>query len=157
MTRPVRPGSPQAAVRAAIRAVGGIENASADLGLAISTLSYGSEQRDDRPGGLGVNYLDRLGRIEAAAALPMAQHFAHLAGGVFQPVDVTGAEGADIARLTQEFSDVLGTHAAAHSCGSPDPAGYTPAEAVAQITEIDELVQAALALKAALVAGPGAT
>lgn len=156
MTRAVRPGSPQAAVRAAYRAVGGIERAANDLGVSLSTLSYGTEQRDDRPGGLGVNHLDRLGRIEAAAAVPVAQHFAQLAGGVFQPVDLSGVAGADIARLTAEFSDVLRCHSEAHSAGSSDPAGYTLAEAGAQLREIDELVQAALALKAALLAGAGA-
>lgn len=155
MTRPVRPGSIQAAVRAAYRAVGGIECASNDLGLAISSLSYGTEQRDDRPGGIGVNHLDRLGRIEAAAAQPIAQHFAHLAGGVFQPVDLSGVTGADIARLTSEFSDVLSAHSAAHSAASLDPTGYTPKEAEGQIRELDELVQAALALRAALVVKAG--
>ncbi len=155
MTRPVRPGSIQAAVRSAIRAVGGIEAASDDLGVSMATLSYGTETRDDRPGGLGVNYLDRLGRIETAAALPLARHFAHLAGGVFQPVDLRGVTAADMARLTAEFSDVLRTDAEAHSPGSADPTRYTLAEARRQIKELDELVQAALTLKAAVMAGMG--
>lgn len=156
MTRAVRPGSIQAAVRAALRAAGGIECASDDLGISMTTLSFGTEQRDDRPGGLGVNHLDRLGRIEAATAVPVAQHFAQLAGGVFQPVDLAGAEGADIARLTAEFSDVLRAHSQAHGPGSADPAGYTAREAAAQLVEIDELVQAALVLRAALSAKAGA-
>ena len=86
MTRATRPGSIQSSVRAAYLAVGGLESASEDLGVSVTTLSYGTEVTDLRPGGLGVNYLDRLGRIEPLSAVPLAQHFAHLAGGVFQPV-----------------------------------------------------------------------
>ena len=80
MTRMTRPGSIQDAVRQVFGAVGGLENAAADLGVSLSVLSYGTENREDRPGGLGVNYLDRLGRIEPQAAEAVARHFATLAG-----------------------------------------------------------------------------
>nr|WP_319250485.1 hypothetical protein [uncultured Celeribacter sp.] len=145
-----RPGSIQSAVHQAYRAVGGLEAASADLGIAISTLSYGTERNDHRPGGIGVNYLDTLARIERGAAVPLAEHFAHLAGGVFQPVDVTGVTAADVHRLTREFSDVLAKHADAHSSASENPEDYTAAEASAQLVEIDELVEAAVAFRAVL-------
>lgn len=138
-----------------IQASGGIEAAALEAGVSISTLSYGTEQREDRPGGLGVNYLDRLGRIDAAAALPMAQHFATLAGGVFHPVDLSGPSWSDMAGISKEFADVVTLHAAAHSQGSPDPRDYTPEEAAKQIREIDELVTAALRHRAGLVAKAG--
>ena len=152
MTRRVRPGTIQAAVGAAYKGAGGLEAVAADLGVSLSVLSYGTELREDRPGGLGVNYLDRLGRIDSAAALPIAQHFATLAGGFFQPVDLGGALAGDIHALTREFSDVLQKHAEAHSDASENPAGYTAAEAAAQIKEIDEMIAAASRLRAAMVA-----
>lgn len=144
-----RAGSIQAAVIAAYRAVGGLENASHDLGVSISTLSYGTEISEQRPGGLGVNYLDRLGRIESGSAVPIAQHFALLAGGVFMPISASG--GADIWKVSQHFSDVLRDHAAAHSDASDDPNDYTPAEAKAQIDGLDRLIAAAVTMRAALV------
>lgn len=150
MTRMTRPGSIQDAVRQVFGAVGGLENAAADLGVSLSVLSYGTENREDRPGGLGVNYLDRLGRIEPQAAEAVARHFATLAGGVFQPVDPGGVLAGDVHALTREFSDVLQLHAEAHCKTSLNPADYTPAEARAQVREIDELVIAALRLRAVM-------
>jgi len=155
MTRATRPGSIQDAVRQAFGAVGGLENAATDLGLSLSVLSYGTEIREDRPGGLGVNYLDRLGRIEPLAAEAVARHFANLAGGVFQPVDPGGVLASDVHTLTREFSDVLQLHAQAHCKTSKNPTDYTPCEARAQVREIDELVVAALRLRAAMLAKAG--
>ncbi len=156
MARNSRPGSIQAAVRASLRAVGGLECASDDLGVSVATLSYGTEMSDSRPGGLGVNYLDRLGRIDPLAALPVAQHFAHLAGGVFQPVDLGGAATPDITLITREFSDVLAKHAEAHSSASANPDDYTPSEAAAQLKELDGLIAASANLRAALSRKAGA-
>ncbi len=155
MTRATRPGSIQEVVRAAYRAAGGIESASADLNLSLSVLSYGTEQRDDRPGGLGVNYLDRLGRMEPDAARPIAQHFAQLAGGVFMPLDQTGVTARDINQVTKEFSDVLAQHAAAHSAGSENPDDYTQAEAFVQVQELTELIQAAAAFRTIMIKKAG--
>ena len=155
MTRATRPGSVQSAIRVAYQAVGGLECASEDLGVSVTALSYGTEVSDQRPGGLGVNYLDRLGRIEPRAAIPLAQHFAHLAGGVFHPVEVRGDLAADIGLLTREFSDVLAKHAEAHSPGSENPQDYTPREAREQIKELDEVVAVAVSLRAALLARAG--
>lgn len=150
-----RPASIQSAVARVYRAVGGLECASADIGVSISVLSYGTEVTDHRPGGLGVNYLDRLGRIEPAAAVPIAQHFSALAGGVFQPVASSGDVAHDVHTLTREFSDVLARHAEAHSAASDNPSDYTPREAQGMITEIDELIAAATQLKAALMPKAG--
>lgn len=155
MTRRTRPGTIQSAVGAAYRAVGGLENVAADLGVSLSILSYGTEVREDRPGGLGVNYLDRLGRIDAAAALPLAQHFATLAGGVFQPVACGGPGAGDIATLAAEFSDVVRQHAEAMGAGSSTPGFYSRAEAEAQLVEVSELVAAALQFRAAILAQLG--
>lgn len=155
MTRAVLPGSIQAAVRAAYHAVGGIEAAGVDLGLSISTLSYGTEVSEQRPGGLGVAYLDRLGRMSAPAAEPLARHFAQLAQGVFCPLDLGGVTAADINAVTREFADVLDFHAKAHSDASPLPGDYTRAEALDQARELAELAEAAMKLRAALMARAG--
>lgn len=155
MARATRPGSIQAAVRQSIRALGGLECASDDLGVSVSVLSYGTEVSDTRPGGLGVNYLDRLGRIDGLAAVPIAQHFAHLAGGVFQPICPEGATATNINHITQEFSDVLAKHAEAHSNASENPNDYTPHEAAAQIKELDELIATSANLRAALTRKAG--
>lgn len=154
--RLARPGSVQSAVRASYAAVGGLESASIDLGIGVSTLSYGTERSEHRPGGIGVNYLDSLGRIEPEAAVPIAEHFAMLAGGVFQPVDLRGVTGADVHRLTREFSDVLMKHAEAHSSQSENPNDYTAKEACAQLGEVDELIAAAVSFRAVLRAKTGA-
>jgi hypothetical protein len=148
--RYTRPGSIQNAVREAYGAVGGLENASIDLGIGVSTLSYGTERSDHRPGGIGVNYLDSLGRIEPRAATPIAQHFATLAGGVFQPVDLAGVTASDVYRIAKEFSDVLTKDAEAHSKGSIDSKGYTAKEAAEQLVELDELIAVAVSFRAAL-------
>jgi len=148
--RYTRPGSIQNAVREAYGAVGGLENASIDLGIGVSTLSYGTERSDHRPGGIGVNYLDSLGRIEPSAAEPIARHFATLAGGVFQPVDLDGVTASDVYRIAKEFSDVLTKDAEAHSKSSIDPKGYTAKEAGEQLVELDELIAVAVSFRAAL-------
>lgn len=92
--RSTRPGSIQAAVQAAYTANGGVENVSEDLGLSLSTVSYGTASDEARPGGIGVNYLDRLGRMCPDAAAAIARHFARLAGGRFMP-DRGRASGED--------------------------------------------------------------
>ncbi|SEL44165.1 hypothetical protein [Pacificibacter marinus] len=148
--RYTRPGSIQNAVREAYGAVGGLENASIDLGIGVSTLSYGTERSDHRPGGIGVNYLDSLGRIEPSAAAPIAKHFATLAGGVFQPVDLDGVTASDVYRIAKEFSDVLTKDAEAHSKSSIDPSDYTVKEAGEQLIELDELIAVAVSFRAAL-------
>ncbi|MBR9764126.1 MAG: hypothetical protein GYB53_11530 [Rhodobacteraceae bacterium] len=149
--RNVRPASIQSAVQASIRAAGGLEAAANDLGIGVSTLSHGTEISEQRPGGLGINYADRLSRIVPEAAVPIAQHFAMLAGGTFQPLAVSGATAGDVHRLTREFSDVLQRHAAAHSSASSEPQDYTPTEAADQIRELDEMVGAAMAFRSVLV------
>ncbi len=94
--RNVRPGSVKAAVQALIREAGALEAASNDLGHSGSSLSRASSNDEDRPGGLGVNHLHRLGRILPASAEPMAVHFAGLAGRVFQPVPACGSLTSDL-------------------------------------------------------------
>lgn len=157
MSRRTRPGSIQSVVQRVIAACGGIEAAALEANVSLSTLSYGTEVREDRPGGLGVNHLDRLARIEAAAARELAQHFSVLGGGVFQPVDLGGASGAEINRITAEFSDVLNRHVAAHSEASDDPGDYTPAEAAEQVRELDELIAVSLTFRALMIRKAGGT
>ncbi|MDO6722621.1 hypothetical protein Q4560_05035 [Celeribacter halophilus] len=150
--RGVRAGSIQSAVRDAMKGAGGLECASIDLGISVSTLSYGTSVDEARPGGLGVNYLDRLGRMHRAAALPMAQHFSTLAGGFFEPVNLDGLADVEIHDLTAEFSEVLREHAFAHSSASQDPSGYTDAEKRKMIESLTRLSKSTARLRAGLVA-----
>ena len=148
--RNVKPGSIQAAVQAAIKAAGGLEAAGNDLGMSTANLSRASSNDEDRPGGLGVNHLHRLGRILPASAEPMAVHFAGLAGGVFQPVPACGSLTSDLSALMKEFADVVALHASAHSDASDNPSDFTPAEALASAVEVEKLIRASLIYKAAL-------
>ncbi|WP_339112877.1 hypothetical protein [Thioclava sp. GXIMD2076] len=100
--RPVEAGSIQDVVSDVYDVFGGVRKASAATGLAPSVLSYGTEMREDRPGGLGVNYLDRMARMDPAAAAILASHFAALAGGVFQPIEVAVVE-----ELTSACADAI--------------------------------------------------
>lgn len=148
--RNVRPGSIQSAIQQVLCAAGGLECVSADIGVSITNLSRATACDDDRPGGLGINHFDRLGRIVPASAVPLAEHFAHLAGGIFQPLCVEGALGVDVSKLTAEFADVLAAHAEAMSERSAKPGDYTVSEAEGAIKELDEMMQAAARLRAAL-------
>lgn len=155
--RHTRSGSVQDAVAKSYRAAGGVEAVADLLGLANSTVSYGTEVNEHRPGGLGVNYLSRLGRHNPDCAVPVAQFFAALAGGAFYPLRDKGVTASDINRITREFSDVLARHAEAHSDSSDNPEDYTPDEAMAQIVELDELVSAAVSFRALLAVKAGRT
>lgn len=148
--RNTKPDSIQDSVRASIKAAGGLEAASNDLGLSVSSLSRASGSDEDRPGGLGVNYLHTLGRVVPGSAEPIAIHFARLAGGVYQPLPNKGPLLANINTVMREFTDVLDVHAHAHSERSENPEDYTREEAIAALKETDELVQAVLVWRAAL-------
>lgn len=148
--RNLKPDTIQEAVRASIKAAGGLEAASNDLSLSVSSLSRASGYDDDRPGGLGVNYLHTLGRVVPASAEPIAVHFARLAGGVFQPLPDSELSLANINTVMREFTDVLDVHAHAHSERSENPDGYTQDEARRALKETDELLRAVLIWRAAL-------
>lgn len=153
--RNVRHGSMQAAVQASIRSAGGLEAASNDLGLSVSSLSRASSDDEDRPGGLGVNHLHRLGRMVPSSSAPIAAHFAGLAGGVFIVLPSHGPIDLDLSFLMKEFADVVALHANAHSDASDRPGKFTPTEAAATAKEVEELIKAALIYKAALDAKAG--
>lgn len=138
--RKTRPGTVQDMVRRCVGAVRGIENFAQDAGAQLSTVSRGLEvDADGRPGGLGANYLDRAGRVSPEAALPVAEHFATLAGAVVMPVDVAG--DAQLHDVTREFSDVLAAVSRAFSDQSPDPTRMTREEAGEVLREEQELLQ----------------
>ncbi|MEW2911437.1 hypothetical protein [Leisingera sp. JC11] len=149
--RQVKPGSIQAAVQASIKAAGGLEAAGNDLGMSASNLSRASSNDEDRPGGLGVNHLHRLGRITPGAAEPIAAHFAGLADGVFQPVAQPG-----VTNLFQQASKTI------IECGEAQAAMVRAAEHAcagncdAADREIDDAVRHLLAFKAAMRAKPKA-
>jgi len=143
--RNVKPGSIQAAVQASIKTAGGLEVAGDDLGMSTSNLSRASSNDEDRPGGLGVNHLHRLGRIHPPAAEPIAVHFAALAGGVFQPV-----ESHKVTNLFQHASETI------IECGEAQAAMVRAADQAnagncdEAEREIDEAVSHLLAFKAAM-------
>lgn len=107
--RPTKAGTIQSAVAATYRAAGGVEEAAELLGIALSTASYGTEVNDHRPGGLGVNYLDRLGRIDPAYARAIAEHFAALAGGAFTAHDQAPAQSVSqhVSAIVKEHSEAV--------------------------------------------------
>ncbi|MFY0682886.1 MAG: hypothetical protein JXR13_20150 [Thalassovita sp.] len=85
--RRTKRGSVQSAVQKSYTLAGGLEAVQEATGVALSTLSYGTELREDRPGGIGINYMDRLARMDPKSAEPIARHFALLSGGHFQSGD----------------------------------------------------------------------
>ncbi|PCJ75590.1 MAG: hypothetical protein COA53_06525 [Rhodobacteraceae bacterium] len=150
--RRVRPGSIQSSVQASISAAGGLECVSDDIGVSTANLSRATACDDDRPGGLGINHFDRLGRIIPASAVPLAQHFAHLAHGVFIPLATECVVGADMSELMLKFSSVLATHSEAMSERSKLPNDYTPNEARETIKQMDDMMAASAVVRAALSA-----
>jgi len=136
--REIKAGTVQKTVREAYTAAGGLDCVAADLGLSASILSRAIDASDEhRPGGLGINYIDRLSRIVPSAAVPIAEHFARLAGGAFEKRPETSS--GCVHTLMSEFSDVLKTHASAMGEQSPKPGEFTPEEAKASLTEVKEL------------------
>lgn len=144
--RGTRSGSIQHAVARAYRAAGGVEAVAELLGLANSTVSYGTEINEHRPGGIGVNYLDRIGRAHPQGAEAIAQHFCGLAGGVFEPV----LSGDNVTCLWSAAGD------AAKECGEAQAAMVraahqaTAGNADSASREIDEAVECLLRFKAGL-------
>lgn len=151
--RPQRYGTIQNAVCSAVEATGKRhQDVAASLGIRGSTLSYGMEDNEDRPGGLGVNYLHRLAMDCPAAAVPLAQHFAGLAGGVFQPVDV----GDNVTSLVSHCGNVAkenGEALAAILRAAEKMSGIVDADVE---REIDEAVANLLTAKSILRAQRGA-
>lgn len=151
--RPQRYGTIQNAVCDSVEATGKRhQDVAAFLGIRGSTLSYGMELSETRPGGLGVNYLHRLGVDCPAAAVPLAQHFAGLAGGVFSPVELSG----NVTSIYTQCGDV------ARECGEAQAAIIRAAEmashqSVAEAErEIDEAVAALMRARGAISAIRGA-
>ncbi|SDF90838.1 hypothetical protein [Alloyangia pacifica] len=147
-------GTIQSAVCAAVEATGKRHQDVAEfLGIRGSTLSYGMEVSETRPGGLGVNYLHRLGADCPAAALPLAQHFAGLAGGVFQSVNVGGvvtslyAQCGTVAKECGEAQAAI--IRAAEKAGGHGNSARANAEA---LCEIDEAIEALTRARASIVA-----
>lgn len=118
------------------------------LGIRGSTLSYGMETNETRPGGLCAAYLDRLARKEPACAVPIASHFAALAGGVFQPV-TTAASIHDLYQCSGHIAKECGEAASAliNAACSERGGDYDRAE-----RELDEAIAELVKAKAVLAA-----
>lgn len=143
--RAVKAGSIQEAVQTSYVAAGGIAEVSAMVGVAPSSLSYGTEIREDRPGGIGVNYLDRLGRMDTAAARPIAEHFCALAGGFFQPFDAEHEDLADHCQtLAKEGGEALAATIRAATSG-------TLPDCEEALRELDDGIEAQTNARAALM------
>lgn len=152
--RQTRSGTIQNAVRGALDATGQMDKDIADmLGIRSSTLSYATEENEDRPGGLGVNYLHRLAKAFPEAAVPVAQHFAAMAGGVFQPVETDGRvvnlheHTSACAKETGEAIAAMVRAAHQASAGNLEAAERETREAIAQmmayLAAIEALVEGA--------------
>ncbi|NDW34614.1 hypothetical protein [Salipiger sp. PrR007] len=146
-------GTIQNAVCAAVEATGKRhQDVAAFLGIRGSTLSYGMEDNEDRPGGLGVNYLDRLAMDCPEAAIPLAQHFAGRAGGVFQPVEVT----ENVTSLFSHCSHVAKENGEALSSIVQAAVNASPKSDQEAVREIDEAVAMLLAAKGIILSRRGA-
>ncbi|GHF71020.1 hypothetical protein [Seohaeicola zhoushanensis] len=150
--RATKAGTIQDAVQRCYRAAGGVEAVAEQLGLANSTVSYGTERNEARPGGIGVNYLVRLAMIDARCALPLAEFFSDLAGGVYQPV----LPAADVISLYARCGLV------AKECGEAQAAAIqaadtrSPRDIEAAEREIDEAIASLVRQRAALRSERGA-
>lgn len=130
----------QDVVSRAYRAADGIENVSADLGLAVSTLSEHTEMpKGKRAGGLGINYADTLARINRASAEVFANHFAALAGGSFVSAQSEAPlENVEhLSRIAKESAEGVAALARLEHGGS----AY---EAHEELTDIRRVVDAAI-------------
>ncbi len=144
MTRQTSPGTIQDAVAKAYDAAGGVTTVSRFLGIAQSTASYGTEVNEARPGGIGVSYLEKLAMWKPECAAPIAQHFAELGGGVFQPVLPPNVSSLheNAGTTTKEFGEAL----QAMICFAQNP---SPKTLAISDREIDDVVSYLLAHKAA--------
>ena len=108
--RATKAGSIQEVIQASYAAAGGLRAVSDAIGVSPATLSQATLVNEERPGGLGVNYLDRLCRMDAAAAAPVAQHYAALAEGRFVPLGAGGSDAlaALCAVAAKEFGEAQG-------------------------------------------------
>lgn len=136
-----RPGSIQATVAEAYEANGGLRATAQDLGLSAATLSHGAEVNEERPGGLGVNHLDRLGRMCPLSAAVLARHFAELAGGTFAPGRGPAASSllSQSGVIAKEAGEAVAALLLAAQGGGPREAE----EAVRQLDDVAEAVAAA--------------
>lgn len=151
--RNVPAGTIQQAIQRVYDAVGGgIEGIARKLGTVNSTVSYGTEISEHRPGGLGANYLDRLCQDNAEAALVVAQHFAGYAGAAVQPVH----RGDNVSCLYLLSGEV------AKECGDALPAiirasqNATAGNCDEAVREIDEAVARLMDARAEILAKRGA-
>lgn len=148
--RKVRPGSVHEVMQQVIKEGGGLEAVGAEISLSVSNLSRAVGDPDTRPGGLGVSYLDTLGRIVPETAAPVAKHFASLAGGSFQPFPKGNNAPVGFHNVAKEFGDVATAYGIAHSQESLDSTRLTKEEAIKLREEVRELVQAGALFLASL-------
>lgn len=144
-----RVGSITDAVSRAVEAYDGTHKEAAEfLGLAAATLSYGMDVSENRPGALGVAYLHRLGQHNPACAEPIAQHFAALAGGVFQPVETSATVrslyecSGNIAKECGEAAGSLINATCSERDGDYDEAEREIDEGIASLVKAKALVAA---------------
>lgn len=139
--RLVRAGSVHEVMQKVVKLGGGLEAVGAQISLSPSTISRAVGEAETRPGGLGIAYLDTLGRIVPEAAEPIAHHFASLAGGTFQTFPTGRNAPVAFHNVAKEFGDVAAAYGAAHSQESIDPSRITREEAVKLREETRELMQ----------------
>ena len=139
--RKLRPGSIHHVMQKVVEAGGGLEAVGAEIGVSPSTVSRAVGEPETRPGGLGVVYLATLGRIVPETAEPVANHFASLAGGSFQPFPKGNNAPVGFHNVAKKFGDVATSYGIAHSQESLDPSRLTHEEAVKLRQEVRELLQ----------------
>lgn len=110
--RAYRAGTISEAVQNAVEAVPNMKHRQVAemLGISGATLSYGMAPSEDRPAGLGVAHLHRLAVAFPQAAVPLAEHFAALAGGTFQSIDSSAEPRAmwqHVAAMAKETGEAV--------------------------------------------------
>lgn len=140
--RKARAGSIHEVMQEVVTIGGGVEAVGAEIGVNASTVSRAvAGETEGRPGGIGVIYLHTLSRIVPECAVPIARHFAALAGGIFKPYPKGKSAPVQFHCVAKEFGDLATAYGQAYSEESEDPTTLTDDERVKLLRELEELLE----------------
>jgi hypothetical protein len=150
MTRALPAGSIHDMLGAAFDTVGR-KAASDALGISPSMLSRHADPCEEVGRPMPTTRLDQMARLFPAAAAVIARHFAALAGGSFQPQPETmSSPNAALADLQMRLADASAELLAALDPAGPGGAVMTDAERRRAHARVAPVIDAAMALDAAL-------
>jgi hypothetical protein len=150
MTRVCSIGSIHESIGEALDAAGRKRAADA-LGVSVSMLSRHADPCDEMGRPMPAPRLDLLARMFPAAAAVIARHFAALAGGSFMPrCACTLSPNLAMADLHLRLGDAAATLLLAIDPSGPGGSEITNEERVQVKAKVAQLIEATLALDAAL-------